>query len=125
MNFAMVIVAQLQILQSPVTNLISTISKSVNVKLDDANYLNWHFQIQLLLESDVIFGFVDGSHSCPSSTLTGECGTNISNSSSSAIECDDVLIWKMHGIAVMQLITTTLYPVAMSCAIGSNISRYL
>ena len=121
----MVTAAQLQIIKSPITNLISTISASVNVKLDDANYLNRNFYIQLLLKSNEIFGFVDCCHLCPPSTSTGECGTNISNSSSSTIECDDVLIWKMHDIAIMQLITATLYPVAMSCAIGSNRSRDL
>ena len=64
----MVTAAQLQILQSPIVNLVSTIHASVNVKLDESNYLNWNFQIQLLLESNGIFGFVDGSQSCPVST---------------------------------------------------------
>lgn len=35
----------------------------MNVKLDDSNYLNWQFQMQLLLEGHM--GFVDGSNSCP------------------------------------------------------------
>ena len=121
----MVTATQLQIIKSPITNLILTISASVNVKLDDANYLNWNFYIQLLLKSNEIFGFVDGSHSCPPYTFTGECGTNTSNSSSSAIECDDMLIWKMHGTVVMQVITATLSPIAMSCAIDNNSSRDL
>ena len=60
----MVTASQLQILQSPFAGLISTISTAVNVKLDDSNYLNWHFQMQLLLESNGIIGFMDGSHSC-------------------------------------------------------------
>ena len=123
----MVTAAQLQILQSPITALISTVSTSVSVKLDDTNYLNWHFQMQLLLESYGIFGFVDGSHLCPSSASSGlveECGTSFSNSSSPA-ECDDVLVWKMHDRAIMQLITATLSSIAMSCAIGSSSSRDL
>ena len=120
----MVTAAQLQILQSPITNLISTISTSVNVKLDDANYLNWNFQMKLLLESNDIYGFVDGSHPCPAPL--NEFGTNISNStSSSGIDCDDMLIWRMHDRALMQLITATLSPVAMSCAIGSGSSKEL
>ena len=80
--------------------------------------------MQLLLESNGIFGFVDGSHSCPSSSSTGECGTHISHSSS-IVECDEVLVWKMHDRAIMQLITATLSPVAMSCAIGSSSSKDL
>ncbi|CAN6701130.1 unnamed protein product [Malus baccata var. baccata] len=61
----MVTSAQLQILQSPITSLISIISSSVTVKLDDSNYLTWNFQIELLLEGHGLMGFVDGSHSCP------------------------------------------------------------
>ena len=123
----MVTAAQLQILQSPITNLISSISTSVNVKLDDSNYLNWNFQIQLLLESNGIFGFVDGSQPCPSlsNVDTGECGTSNLNPSSSVIDCDAMTIWKMHDRAVMQLITATLSPIALSCAIGSSSSREL
>ena len=120
----MVTAAQLQILQSPITALISTISTSVNVKLDDTNYLNWHFQMCLVLESNGIFGFVDGTHPCPSQSAVTECGTH-SSPSSSSIGSDDVLIWKLHDRALMQLITATLSPIAMSCAIGSVSSRDL
>ena len=121
----MVTTAQLQILQSPIAGLVSTISASVNVKLDDSNYLNWHFQMQLLLESNGIFGFVDGSHPCPLSTAEYGTKTPISSSSSSDAECDDLLVWKMHDRAIMQLITASLSPVAMSCAIGSISSKDL
>jgi hypothetical protein len=33
----------------------------MTVKLDDTNYLTWHFQMKILLESHGILGFVDGS----------------------------------------------------------------
>ena len=79
--------------------------------------------MQLLLESNGIFGFVDGSHPCPPSIST-ECGTDSTNSSSTT-DCDDVLVWRMHDRAIMQLITATLSPVALSCAIGSHSSRDL
>ncbi|KAM1028551.1 hypothetical protein ACFX2K_041545 [Malus domestica] len=117
----MVTAAQLTIIQSPITSLISTISTSVNVKLDDSNYLNWHFQMQLMLENNGIMGFVDGSNPCP---VPGASGINSSDSSTSD-KCDELLVWKMHDRAVMQLITTTLSPVAMSCAIGSTSSKDL
>ncbi|CAN6705905.1 unnamed protein product [Malus baccata var. baccata] len=61
----MVTADQLMIVQSPITGLISTISTSVTVKLDDSNYLTWSFQITLLFESHGIMGFVDGSRKCP------------------------------------------------------------
>ncbi|KAM1001536.1 hypothetical protein PS1_008017 [Malus domestica] len=108
----MVTATQLQIVQSPITTLISTISTSVNVKLDNSNYLNWNFQIQLLLESNGIMGFVDGSH--PSPTESGSC---------TSAESDAFVVWKMHDRAIMQLITATLSPVALSCAIGSKSSQ--
>ena len=60
LEIIMVIASQLQLLQSPVTALISSIPTSVNVKLDESNYLNWNFQMQLLLESNGIMGYVDG-----------------------------------------------------------------
>ena len=81
--------------------------------------------MKLLLESNDIYGFVDGTRPCPAPM--DDFGTNVSNpnSPSSDIECDDVMIWKMHDRAVMQLITATLSPVAMSCAIGSGSSKEL
>ncbi|KAM2985709.1 hypothetical protein FF2_006077 [Malus domestica] len=76
----MVTASQLQLLQSPITALVSSISTSVNVKLDDSNYLTWHFQMQLLLESNGILGFVDGTHPCPRhSSQSGDSGVNSSN----------------------------------------------
>ncbi|KAM1026446.1 hypothetical protein ACFX2C_039460 [Malus domestica] len=122
----MVSASQLQLLQSPITALISTISTSINVKLDDSNYLNWHFQMQLLLESNGIMGFVDGSTPCPArfAPNSGDSGVN-SATSSSGLETDEYTVWKLHDRALMQLVTATLSPVAMSCAIGSASSREL
>jgi len=40
LEILMVTASQLQLLQSPVTALISSIPTSVNVKLDESNYLN-------------------------------------------------------------------------------------
>ncbi|CAN6715831.1 unnamed protein product [Malus baccata var. baccata] len=47
------VTTQLQILQSPITSLISSVSSSISMKLDDSNYLTWHFQMELLLEGRV------------------------------------------------------------------------
>ncbi|KAM1603963.1 hypothetical protein ACFX1Z_030502 [Malus domestica] len=101
----MITANQLQILQSPITNLIASVSNSVTVKLDDSDYLQWHFQLQLMLEGYGIMGFVDG--------------TNVSYSV--------FFIWicKMHDRAFMQLLTVTLSSSAISCAIGSTSSRDL
>ncbi|KAM1099692.1 hypothetical protein ACFX15_006016 [Malus domestica] len=119
----MVTAAQLQILQSPISSLISTVSSSVTVKLDDSNYLVWNFQMELLLEGHGIMGFVDGINPCPSrfdSTVSGG-----STDSSLRVETDTFKIWKMHDRALMQLITATLSPSAVSCAIGSTSARDL
>ncbi|KAB2612930.1 hypothetical protein D8674_035246 [Pyrus ussuriensis x Pyrus communis] len=110
----MVTASQLQILQSPITGLISSVSTSVNVKLDDSNYLNWHFQMELMLEGYGIIRFVDGSSPCPprfvsSSSVASEVS---SGDSSANVESDEY-----------KLITATLSPVAVSCAIGSTSSQ--
>ncbi|KAM2192741.1 hypothetical protein ACFX1Q_028394 [Malus domestica] len=117
----MVTASQLQLLQSPITGLISSISTSVNVKLDDSNYLNWHFQMQLLLDSNGIMGYVDGSIACLSQYASSSGESGISSSSLN----DEYIVWKMHDRAIMQLITATLSPIAMSCAIGSTSSKDL
>ncbi|KAM2975978.1 hypothetical protein FF1_002074 [Malus domestica] len=106
----MVTADQLRIVQSPITGLISTISTSVTVKLDDSNYLTWSFQIKLLFESHGILGFVDGSRKCPPRFDT--------DATTEGIETDDYLVWKMHDRALMQLIIATLSTTAMSCIIG-------
>jgi len=61
----MVTTSQLQIIQSPITSLLPTVSIAVTIKLDDTNYLIWNFQMQILLESHGILVFVDGSTKCP------------------------------------------------------------
>ncbi|XP_070681689.1 uncharacterized protein [Malus domestica] len=118
----MVTSAQLQILQSPITSLISTISSSVTVKLDDFNYLTWNFHIELLLEGHGLMGFVDGSHPCPArfNVPISEGSSVPSSDVSSSTESDEFKVWKMHDRALMQLLTATLSPSAVSCAIGSS-----
>ncbi|KAM1950973.1 hypothetical protein ACFX15_005637 [Malus domestica] len=107
----MVTAAQLQIVQSPITNLFSTISTSVTVKLDDSNYLTWSFQVRLLLESHGIMGFVDGSRKC---SLRFD-----NDSNAEGVENDEYLVLKMHDRALMQLLIATLSSTAMSCIIGN------
>ncbi|KAM1714017.1 hypothetical protein ACFX12_024694 [Malus domestica] len=54
----MVTANQLKIVQSPITSLVSTVSTSVTVKLDDSNCLTWSFQIKLLFESHGIMSLL-------------------------------------------------------------------
>ncbi|KAM1049960.1 hypothetical protein TB2_031292 [Malus domestica] len=105
----MVTTAQLQIVQSPITGLLSTVSTSVTVKLDDSNYLTWSFQVRLLLESHGIMGFINGSRKCPPRFNE--------DSNIEGIETDDYLVWKMHDRALMQLLIATLSTTAISCII--------
>jgi len=118
----MVAASQLQLLQSPITALISSISTSVNVKLDESNYLNWNFQMQLLLESNGIMGYVAGLLPCPPQHCSISDKSGITSSSS---QTDEYIAWKMHDRAIMQLITATLSSIAMSCTIGSTSSKDL
>ncbi|KAM2045332.1 hypothetical protein ACFX1T_009539 [Malus domestica] len=106
----MVTPTQLKIVQSLITTLIPNVTTSVTVKLDDTNYLVWHYQLQLLLESHGILGFVDGSCRCPTRFEK--------DSEVEGVETNDFQIWKMHDRALMQLIIATLSPTAMSCIIG-------
>ncbi|CAN6578792.1 unnamed protein product [Malus baccata var. baccata] len=127
----MVIATQLQILQSSITSLISSVSTSVTMKLDDTNYLTWHFQMQLLLEGHGIMGFVDGSTPCPPRFLASNSGDSktfsglLADQSLAHKESDEYLVWRMHDRTLMQLITTTLSLPAISCAIGSMSARDL
>ncbi|XP_070664507.1 uncharacterized protein [Malus domestica] len=49
----------------------------------------------------------------------------LSGDSSTRVPSDEYKIWKMHDKALMQLITTTLSPAAISYAIGSTSSKDL
>ncbi|KAM2449704.1 hypothetical protein PS1_019783 [Malus domestica] len=103
----MVTTNQLQILQSPITSLILSVSTSVTMKLDDTNYLTWHFQMQLLLDSHGVMGFVNGSTPCPSRFLTLNSGdTELfpgqqSDQSCTCKESDEYMVWRMHDRALM------------------------
>ena len=116
----MVTANQLQIMQPPITSLISTVSTLVTIKLDDSNYLTWHFQMQLLLECHGIMGFLNGSNPCPTRFVSsGFGGSNVdSGDSSSRTETDAYKVWKMHDRALMQLIIVTLSPSAVSCVVS-------
>ena len=106
----MVTSSQFQIIQSPITSLLSTVATVVVVKLDDTNYLTWNFQMQILLESHGILGFVDGSKQCPSRFNA--------DSDLEAVESDEYQVWKMHDRALMQLLIATLSSTAISYVIG-------
>ncbi|KAM2393008.1 hypothetical protein ACFX1X_036416 [Malus domestica] len=87
--------------------------------------------MQLLLESHGIMGFVDGSTPCPPRFLASNSGDSEPSSGQPSDpscvhkESDDYLVWRMHDRALMQLITATLSPPAISCAIGSTSARDL
>ena len=87
----MVTANQLQILQSPITGLISLVSTSGSVKLDDTNYLQWQFQMKLMLAGYGIMDFVDGTNLCPSQ-FSSSCSSDsevASTGSGPRIEFDD------------------------------------
>ncbi|KAM1083107.1 hypothetical protein ACFX19_021958 [Malus domestica] len=121
----MITANQLQILQSPITNLIASVSTSIIVNLDDSNYLQWQFQLQLMLEGYGIMGFVDGTNVCPPQFSSSGSPTSdlTSTSSTPQTETNEYKIWKMHDRALMQFLTATLSSSAISCAIGSTSSR--
>ncbi|CAL2247917.1 unnamed protein product [Prunus armeniaca] len=105
----MVTASQLVIPHSFIASLVPMVS-NVHVKLDDTNYLQWHFQMNLLLKCHGTLGFVTGSHPCPPQFVVG--------SNSEVIEAYKV--WQLHDKALMLLISTTLSASAISCVIGST-----
>lgn len=111
----MVASTQLQIVQSSITQLIPIVSTTATVKLDDTNYLTWHFQIQLLIESHGILGFVDGSRLCP--TRFDE------DSTVEGVETNAYQVWKMHDRALMQLLIATLSCTSISYVISCTSAR--
>ena len=66
--------------------------------------------MKILLESLGILGFVDGSKQCPSRFNT--------DSDLEGVESDEYQVCKMHDIALMQLLITTLSSTAISYVIG-------
>jgi len=79
-------------------------------KLDDINYLIWHFQMKILLESHGILGFIDGSKKCLSRFDA--------DSDLEGVETDDHQVWKIHDRALMQLHIATLSSTAIFYVIG-------
>lgn len=72
-------------------------------------------------------GIVDGTNPCPSRFDTQHQSDSIvsSSDSTSRVDSDEYKIWKMHDRSLMQLITTTLSPFVISCAIGSTSAQDL
>ncbi|KAM1697212.1 hypothetical protein TB1_030658 [Malus domestica] len=119
----MVTTARLALLQSPISSLIPSVGNTVNVKLDDSNYVTWSFQMELLLDGNGIRGFVDGSIPCPSKFNASDCeGETIA---AIPVLSDAYKVWVIHDKALMTLITVTLSPAALSCVIGCQTSQEL
>lgn len=87
---------------------IPTVGDTVTVKLDDSNYVTWNFQIELLLDGNGIFGFLDGSIPC---------------SDKPELDSDAYTVWRIHDKALMTLITATLSTAVLSCVIGCKSSQ--
>jgi hypothetical protein len=79
------------------------------------------FQMQILLKSHGILGFVDGSTKCPSRFDA--------DSDLEGVETNDHQVWKKHDRALMQLLIATLSSTAISyvlgCVSSHNMWQYL
>ncbi|KAM1585400.1 hypothetical protein COP1_038709 [Malus domestica] len=119
----MVTAAQLQLLHSPIVSLIPSVSSSTCVKLDELNYLQWHFLMKMMLKGHGIMGFIDRSNPCPPQNVATSTPSVITSESSAKPELDEFKVWKMHDHALMLLLTATLSLSAISCVIGSKSSQ--
>jgi len=66
-------------------------------------------------------GYVDSLLPCPPQHDSNFDESGITSSSPT----NEYIVWKIHDRAIMQLITATLSPIVMSCAIGSISSKDL
>ena len=71
--------ADISMLPSNLTLLISNLNSFVPIKLDSTNYIIWKSQFQNILRATKLLGFVDGSVLCPSSTIQDADGNSVPN----------------------------------------------
>ena len=60
---------------------INSILSMITVRLSESNFVKWSYQFRSVLEGNDLFGFFDGSHTCPYKYVTsenGEVSTSIS-----------------------------------------------
>ncbi|CAL5334355.1 unnamed protein product [Camellia sinensis] len=87
---------------SNLTLLIYNLSSFITVKLDGTNFIIWQSQLSNILQATNLLGYVDGSVTCPSSTIIDSTGSSIPN--------PEFLQWTMIDVHLLSCITSTLTP---------------
>ncbi|PRQ52801.1 putative RNA-directed DNA polymerase [Rosa chinensis] len=104
------------ILPNQIHTTQSTIVFLPNILLDETNYPTWLFRMESFLRGQNLFGFVDGTNPCPPQFIRASDG------SSSTISVD-FISWKTQDQSIVNMIGQTLSPVAMTCALKSNLQN--
>lgn len=97
------------------TPQIQTTGFLPNIVLDASNYPSWVFRLESFLKGQNLFGFVDGSIACPPQFVQSSDGTTIISA--------EYIDWTAQDHRIINMISETLGPVAMSCAVGSSSSQ--
>ncbi|KAM5554367.1 hypothetical protein ABKV19_022642 [Rosa sericea] len=79
-----------------------------NILLDESNYPTWLFRLESFLRGQNLYGYVDGSTSCPAQYVDNN------------VASPEYVNWKIQDQSIVNMIGQTLSPVAMSCAVGSK-----
>ncbi|BFG20753.1 hypothetical protein CerSpe_070270 [Prunus speciosa] len=82
---------------------LPNVSYLVSIKLDRTNYLLWLAQFTPLLQANDLYGYVDGSHTCPAKLLDDKSTPN-----------PEYATWQRQDKQIMSWINSTLTSTVLS-----------
>ena len=104
------------------TLTFNTMVHLLTIKLSSSNYLLWRNQVSPLLHSQNLFGYVDGSISKPSMTVTSTTSAT-STTTTTSTENPKFTEWIQMDQLVLSLLLSTLTEESMSVVVGLSTSR--
>jgi len=85
------------------------------LKLTNTNYLYWRMQMLPYLLGQEVFGFVDGSNTCPSPHVLAEDGTSL--------QVNPLFLrWKQHDQLILSALLSSLSMEVLHLVVGSQSS---
>ncbi|GAV70641.1 UBN2_3 domain-containing protein [Cephalotus follicularis] len=93
-------------------NLLSNITNFVSIKLDRHNYLLWRSQFLSILRATQLYGYIDGSITCPQSQIS------MSNDPTKLVSNPTYETWILTDQLLLSWINATLSELVMSQVVG-------
>ncbi|XP_059458361.1 uncharacterized protein LOC132187954 [Corylus avellana] len=90
-------------------------TQNLLIKLESGNYTSWLTQINPILRTHDLMGFVDESESCPPKTITDEAGKEIPN--------PEFPTWNKKDQYLLSIITASLSEKVLATVYGLNTSH--